>query len=398
MTAMKRTRSSRHARLTPRTEALVQLAEAYARSCSRLEDAHWERELGKLIGELLADHNEEGLNTALDHLFSSNSRAYDTLADMIEAHCECISLSEKVGDKTVDYDVQLIAAPVLAWSRFNIAAGTIAAPQLDALRVQLQAHVLAADAKLALANFFFSPDHLPQGFCATAELARELGEAALHDRSISVDPALLPETMKFLSDSRYLLGAVVVPRGAPLFRWQEKDGKRDSAERNWQIQGGNAMQSLLTGCASELLLPQAYFGACRDTDRASRPFSLQASTEFLKTTLEIPARHLRAVIAPFYEEDLVEYRIGFTQADSKQVVYGLVWPLLEAEDENSEISAQIEILLKALGIEHVVHLDHRFPVEFCDDCGSPLYPSPDGEIVHAEMPEDEAESVPKHLH
>src|SRR5690606_32313889 len=259
---------------TPRIETLVQLAEAYARSCSRLEDAWWEAALDTLIGELLDEHNEEGLNAALDHLHSNSSRAYDMLADMIEARCECATLNE--------HDVQLIALPVLAWSRFNIPSGALPAPLLETLQVHLQAHVLAADARVALANFLFSPDHLPQGFCPTAELTRELGEAALQHRSISIDPATLPETMKFLSDSRYLLGAVVVPKGAPLFRWQEKDGKRDVAERNWLTQGGNAMQPLLTGCASELLLPQAYFSACRDTDRASRPFSLQASIEFLK--------------------------------------------------------------------------------------------------------------------
>jgi hypothetical protein len=392
---MKRTRSSRHARLTPRIETLVQLAEAYSRSCSRLEDAWWERELGTLIGDLLHEHNEEGLNAALDHLHSTSSRAYDMLADMIEAHCECLSID--------GHDVQLIALPVLAWSRFNIPSGTIPAPLLETLHVQLQAHVLAANARLALANFLFSPDHLPQGFCPTTELTRELGEAALHHRSVSIDPAQLPETMKFLSDSRYLLGAVVVPKGEALFRWQEKDnsrgdGKRDSAERSWLAQGGNAMQPLLTGCASELLLPQAYFTACRDTDRASRPFSLKASIDFLKTTLEVPANALRAIIAPFYEEDLVEYRVGFTHGSDRQVIYGLVWPLLEAEDENSDTPAQIEQLFKQHGVEQVLQLDHRFPVEFCDDCGTPLYPSPDGEIVHAEMPEDEAESVPRHLH
>jgi hypothetical protein len=391
---MKRTRSSRHARLTPRIETLVQLAEAYAISCSRLEDSAWERELDALIVSLIDEHNEEGLNAALDHLHGSNSRAYDMLADMIEAHCECLGLK----DQDKEYDVQLIAAPVMAWSRFNIPSGTIPAPLLETLKVQLQAHVLAANARLAMANFLFSPDHLPQGFCPTAELTRELGEAALHHRTVSIDPAMLPESMKFLSDSRYILAAIVVPKGEALFRWQEKDGSRATAERNWLNQGSSAIQPLLTGCASELLLPLAYFNACRDTDRASRPFSLQASIEFLKTTLEIPANGLRAVIAPFYEEDLVEYRIGFTQSADSEVIYGLVWPLLEAEDDNTDTPAQIETLLKQHGVEQVLQLDHRFPVEFCDDCGSPLYPSPDGEIVHAELPEDEAEAVPRHLH
>jgi hypothetical protein len=35
----------------------------------------------------------------------------------------------------------------------------------------------------------------------------------------------------------------------------------------------------------------------------------------------------------------------------------------------------------------VVFLDHHFPMEFCDDCGAPMYPNPEGELVHAEMPE-----------
>ncbi|HTJ97765.1 MAG TPA: DUF2863 family protein, partial [Rhodocyclaceae bacterium] len=93
------------------------------------------------------------------------------------------------------------------------------------------------------------------------------------------------------------------------------------------------------------------------------------------------------------------YRVGFTRdADEKEVIYGLVWPLLEAEDENTESASQIEALLNQYGVEQVLILEHRFPVEYCDDCGSPLYPSPDGEIVHAELPEGDSEAVPRHLH
>jgi hypothetical protein len=41
----------------------------------------------------------------------------------------------------------MIAVPLLAWSRFQIPSGSIPAAQMDAVRVHLQAHVLAADAK-----------------------------------------------------------------------------------------------------------------------------------------------------------------------------------------------------------------------------------------------------------
>jgi len=41
--------------------------------------------------------------------------------------------------------------------------------------------------------------------------------------------------------------------------------------------------------------------------------------------------------------------------------------------------------------------EQRFPLEFCDDCGAPLYPNEDGEPVHPEMPEQPA-SPSAHLH
>jgi uncharacterized protein YuzB (UPF0349 family) len=40
----------------------------------------------------------------------------------------------------------------------------------------------------------------------------------------------------------------------------------------------------------------------------------------------------------------------------------------------------------------VIFLDHHFPLEFCDDCGAPLYPNVEAELVHAEMPEQPAAS------
>jgi len=107
---------------------------------------------------------------------------------------------------------------------------------------------------------------------------------------------------------------------------------------------------------------------------------------------------LRAVLAPYYDRQLEEYRIGFALKGSTDVVHGVVWPLLESEDESAELPAQIEAVLRETGIEDVIALDHRLPMEYCDDCGAPLYPNADGEPSHAEMPEEQAESAPRHLH
>lgn len=119
---------------------------------------------------------------------------------------------------------------------------------------------------------------------------------------------------------------------------------------------------------------------------------------FLGTSLDAPASNLRAVIAPFWENQLEEYRIGITLRGREEVVHGVVWPLLGVEDENGEGVAQIESVLRECGVNDILVLEHRFPLEYCDDCGAPLYPSPEGEVVHAEMPAEQADQMPRHLH
>jgi hypothetical protein len=390
---MKRNRHPRRARQTPDSDLLVRLATGLSQSSNRIEDAWWEARLAAHIDRLLAEKNEEALIAVLDQLFGSGSRAYDELADMIESCAESRRSADPGG-----LDIVMFAAPVLAWSRFQIPSGPISAPQLETLRVQLQAHMLAADARLALADVLFSPDQLPQNYIDTSQLTEKLAKAAIHGRNLKIDADQLAETMSFLSDTRYLIGAVAAPRDKPMFRWQEADGDGTEAFRQWAKQGGDALRPLLPACALEFMPVLAFHAAVRDADRASRPWSLRAAVAFLQTVLNQPAAELRAVVAPFHDRELEEYRIGFTLRNASEVVHGVVWPLLDQEDQNQDIPGQIEATLREAGVPNVMLLDQRFPLEFCDDCGAPLYPNPEGEPVHAELPEEQTEAAPRHLH
>jgi hypothetical protein len=394
---MKRPRFTRRSKQTPDTEQLIRLAMNLSQSSSRVEDNFWEARLATLVDRLLADADEAALTGALDNLYGVGGRAYDELADMIESCCESRHID--VAEGVVKHqDVVLLAIPILTWSRYTIPSGPIGNEALASIRVQLQAHVLAKEARLGLASFLFSPDQLPQSYSETAALADKLAKAALHGRDHKLDAATMPETVAFLSDTRYLIGAVAAPRGMPLFRWQEEDGSRAEATKQWRLQGGDALRPLLPACAVELLLPQPYHAAAREADRASRPYSLRAAVAFLQTTLNVAATDLRAVVGPFYDRQIEEYRIGFTLSHSNDVVHGVVWPLLEAEDESSDANAQIELVLREAGMRDITALDDRFPLEYCDDCGAPLYPNPEGEPVHAELPEEQGETAPRHLH
>lgn len=381
---MKRNRLSSRKRISADATELGRLATGLAESGGKLEDLFWEKELTELIDKLLHDGAEDDLNASLDRLFDSHAAAHDSLADLIESRAETCVLTHQ----EQDYDVLLFNVPLLAWSRFSIPAGTIPKSTLQTLKVQLGAHVFSADAQLSLADYLYSPDQLPRSFVDTWQLMRDLGHAALNKETLKIDLSTLAETNQFLSDTRYLIGAIAVPRGTPLFRWNEsKTVTRETALKEWVKQGGPCLEPLLTGCAFETLLADAYHAACRSADMASRPYSLRASVAFLQTTLGKPAESLRAVIGGFYDKRLEEYRIGFGPRDSEAIFHGVVWPLLGAEDETTDVVGEVETLLREAGIKEIVVHGQQFPFEFCDDCGAPLYPNVDGEPVHAELPE-----------
>lgn len=391
---MKRFRLGSPPSLTNELSELGWLANGLANSGSKLEDSFWEGRLASQVDRLLKEGGEEEFTLALDQLFDSHPQAHDELAEMIEARAETTRLQHQ----GTTWDVLLLAVPVLAWSRYGINAGPLAKAPLQALKTQLGAHVLAKDAKLAMCEFLFSPDQLPQTFVDTHQLTCELGVRALSGRDFKINAKDLPETSRFLSDTRYLLAALAVPQGAPIFRWHEGDLSREQALAAWVQQSGPTFESLLTGSIIQPLLGDAYHAACRQADLGSRPYSIRASVAFLQTVFETAPDALRAVIGPCWDKQLEEYRVGFSMRDKNTVVHGLVWPLLGAEDEATETVAEIEQLLRDCGITEIVTLDHRFPLEYCDDCGVPLYPNLDAELVHAELPEEHGEQAPRLLH
>ncbi|MEN3293368.1 MAG: hypothetical protein V7642_2621 [Burkholderiales bacterium] len=407
---MRRPSKSPSRKLSSDSHRLVSLAQGLVQSSSRLEERAWERCLDTLLHKLLKTNHQDTLDTALDHLFKADLGAYDALMESVEACSESCTIEHD----EVSYDALLIAVPILAWTRFSIASGPIPADVVATLSAHLHAHLLAADTKLAIAPTLFAIDQLPRSHAETFAVIQRMAHAAMtgaHIRPLA-NP---PETAPFLADTRYLLAAVVVRAGEPMFHWQTtmNPADREGALDQWRAQATPNIVRLLPGCSVELLLPEAYYVACREADKAIRPASIRAAVHFLTHTLGVEPSGLRAVIGGFSEDPLSgrvdEYRIGFTLRQSPDVVYGLVWPLYGQEDEEEANEATLEVLispedaavdgrqtpieeilllLRECGIVHIKRHNERFPVEFCEDCGAPLYPDPDAELVHAEMPED----------
>lgn len=407
---MRRPSKSLSRKLSSDSHRLVSLAQGLVQSSSRLEERAWEHCLDTLLHKLLKTNHQDTLDAALDHLFKADLGAYDALMEAVEACSESCTLEHD----GVAYEALLIAVPILAWTRFSIASGPVAADALRTLSAHLHAHVLAADTRLALAPTLFAIDQLPHSHAETFAITQRMAQAAItngHLRPIA-NP---PETAPFLADTRYLLAVAVARAGEPLFHWQTtmNPADRDSALSQWRAQAMPNIVRLLPGCSVELLLPEAYYVACREADKHIRPASIRAAVHFLTHTLGLEPNGLRAIIGSFSEDPLSgrvdEYRIGFTVRQSPDVVYGLVWPLYGQEDEEEANDATLDVLLspeeaaaggqqtpieeiltllRECGIVHIKRHNERFPLEFCEDCGAPLYPDPDAELVHAEMPED----------
>jgi hypothetical protein len=396
--AMPRTRAKAHPRLTRDAERLIALANGLNASGSLTEDRYWEAEMSALVARLLENGNDAPIDGALDHLYQTNVGSYDTLIELVESESEAVAVMQ--ADQA--WQALLIAVPIVAWSKYAIASGTIPRAEAETLKVQLQAHVLAEGARLAVVPYLYSIDQLPRHFSEVRKLAAKLADSALKDETPRVDLTRLPETAHLLADTRFVVACAAVPRGKPVFRWQEDAsghaGRAGSLEQ-WILQARPTLSKLLPGCVFECLLPDAYYVNCRESDRRVRPFGIRAAVAFLENALKAKAADLQAVVAGFGDERIDEYRVAFSLIDDSEVAHGVVWPLYGREDEAARPGPLEEVLaqLAEVGVTEVKKLQATFTPEYCEDCGAPLFANAEGEIVHAELPE-EADVQAAHFH
>jgi hypothetical protein len=387
---MKRIRKNSLPRLSRDAQRLIHLAQGLANSGSMLEERYWETRLSSELVRLFDAGADGSVEGALDHLYTTLPLAYDALIESAEGHAESMEIGE--------HDALLVAAPILAWSKYSIYSGALRSDAVDTLTAHFYGHIAAADTRVNVAPYLYSIDQLPRDLSATRALATGLARRAVGLRVPEPAKTGLPETAPLLADTRYLVAVLVAPRGAAIFRWQEQVNREQVLER-WRAQILPNLQTLLPGCVIDVLLPDGYHVACRESDRAVRPYSIRAALAYLEAALSTPVGQLRAVIAPFGVERAEEFRVAFTQRQVPDVVHGVVWPLYGREDtpEGGSPTDEIVALLAENGVSDTVLLDQLFPPEFCDDCGSPLFADPQGDLVHAELPE-EAEPPSAQLH
>lgn len=408
---MRRAPEKKHQKLHADGLKLANLSLAVAQSASRIEDIAWQAQLDTIVAKNLEQRHQNVIDAAAEHLFTTHPNAYEVLVETMES----VSTSSRIEFRHEQYDVLLMAAPILAWSRFEIASGSIQAAALKGLSESWMRHILSDGAKLRVLPLLYSIDQLPRDHCETYSLMKNTAIELLKGNAISTSEEL-PKTVPFLADIRYLLAVVVVPANKALFRWQEVAAPFDCAQSKsdilalWQAQAEPTVMRLLPGCGIELLLPEAFYTACREGDIRIRPSSIRSAIFYLTQTLSISAGDLDVIIAGFGLEEnpgqIDEYRISFALKKAPEVIYGVVWPLYQQDDQvtamgnanDDNLPGEIPALLTECGISEIQRIEDIFTMEFCDDCGAPLFADRDADLVHAEMPEDAPPQGSEHFH
>lgn len=393
-------------RLPRDAQRLLELTMALARSGSRLEDSYWENLLGAQLNKLLLGKKTRSIEAALDFLLPNDLNAYEILVEQAETFSE----STRIRHQNTEYDALLFSAPVIAWTRYQLPKGSLSEDQLQRLAQGLKEHVLAPNVKVSLLPLLINFEHMPQTFQETRLLTQQLAQQALglsdqtpELRSPELDSDLI------LADARFLSGVITAPAGEPLFRWQTQENQqfisREACLESWQAWCNQVLGPMFTGCQVDYLIPDAYYVNNREADKRIRPLSLKAAITWLQMAVNIPAAQLRATIAGCGEQNIEEYRIGFSPKSENTVIYGCIWPVLSKEEaladttETGQISPSDEIAaqLREMGVVDIRRLPGVHPMEFCDDCGAPHFPNPIGELMHPELP-DETDTGPIQFH
>ncbi len=398
--------ASSPSRLSRDAQRLLALTAALTRSGSRLEDIFWEAQLGTLLNKLLLGKKNKYVESALEHLLATDTSAYEILVEQAET----LSESAVIQIDGTDYDALLFSAPVVAWTRYQLPDTVLASSQLDALLALVRQHIAAPQTQVTLLPALVGFDQMPQTFQDTRQWTQRLALQALQASS---EPCVLNkalETDTLLADARFVVGAIVAPRGTALFRWQTDQpddslALREQCKEAWVQNVTPVLSPLFTGCQVEYLQPDAYYVNSREADRRIRPLALKAAVTWLQSAIKLGGADLRAIIAGCGESIIEEYRVGFSTRHSNDVIYGCIWPVLSKEEafadglESGEVDVPDEIaaLLKELGVGDIRRLPGVYPLEFCDDCGAPLFPNPLGEMLHPELPE-EADMSPIQFH
>jgi hypothetical protein len=380
-------------RLSREAKRLIDWCIALDQSGSRLEDQFWEVKIVEVLEKILKTGKEKPLETALEHLSEHHHGGFEALIELAE-NLSSSCIIEVDGKR---WQVLLVSAPAVCWTRYQIPSHVLSAAQIQDLSLAMHAHVLASGTTMAVLPRLISLDQMSQSFSETFNWTQQLAHMAVIQEGTLPTLHDEPDFIGMLADSRHIVIAVAAPLAAPIFRWQETpEERREKCATKWSNAITGTLAPSLAGCEFEPVLPDAYYVNLREADKRVRPLTIKAAVKWLSEAMKKAPQAFRVVIAGFGEDRVEEYRLSITEKGQNAVLYGIVWPmfmfedLLSAEFDDNKLDTveKMVAILHENGITDIRRLPTLLALEFCEDCGAPQFPNPMGELVHAELPDD----------
>ncbi len=354
-------------------------------STSRFEDRHIDDTLEALCRKHLDRGEDSDIEAALSRLKASDSPAYDELLSMAE-DCAQTRLDKKGAHL-------LVLIPILGWSRYHIPFGPADAASLTDIAALYQKHWAPNADEVTIGNCLISADSLPEGLTEVRKLLAALTEGRKKNHIASITSFLKADPPPDFADVRYLAVAVSASAPEKLFPPISQD-YREHARRimNFCLEAREILMTPMAGTMTDVQPPAAFFTAWRQADAAMRVFCIRALVNYTSCMGYDPEEFIATTAVFTRVGNLVntmetdEVRIGISlKSQPSAVVAGIVLPTIPEEfEQNQTFAGEV---LRDMGVTRIVALPQTFPMEWCEDCGAPLYANSEGYVRHLETPE-----------
>lgn len=369
---------------------LIRTMSLLAQCTSQLQAQPLELRLKNLCNAVLAQGEDGDIEAALA-VFKAEEPAgygYDKLLAVAE---DC---TEAVIDERGSSLLMLI--PIMAWSRYRNYYGVLDEDVLEQIADSVRDNFSTPRARVVMGSHMISADHLPEALRDVRGLLEKMRRLE-HGEVLDIGNLLTEVPPPDFADSRFLICAVSADQTADLFRSTEESlVEAARGMMNFCLQLHDLLELTMVGSVFEVQPAGGYFQGWREAETTMRAWGLKALVDFAGSMGFAPGE-LVATLGLFVPnareaDKMSELRIGLTpKKEREHVICGIAWPLMP--EELDSFAGTARDILESKDIGDIVEHEQSFSLEWCDECGSPLYATPDGLVVHVEMPEIEGAEV-----
>ena len=372
---------------------LIRYARLATEATSRFEDGVVDTGFESAVRAPLDKGEDAVIETALNRLKEEESPAYEELLSMAE---DCAQT--RVDAKGVHL---LVLIPIMCWSRYLIPHGKISNEALKATAELFQKGWATEKATVQIGDCLLSADHLPEGL---ADVRHLLDRLTKKTKTGIVDIAKVVTTTPppDFADVRYLALGVSAPDTASLFHpLNQSYEERARTVMDFCLGVREILQNDFIGTMIDVQPPASFFSGWRQADATMRIFAVRSLVDYVCCMGYRPA-DLIATTAVFtkmggetHEGDGDEIRVSISVKDQpSKVVAGVVAPSMPEDNDNNQTF--IGAVLDNCRVGRIIPLTQTFPMEWCEECGAPLYANPEGYVCHIEPPAglDESKFAP----